>query len=96
MLSIQFVKLHPLKGKRIVGCLIVRYALTPDEIAVYCDQFIKDQGNRIQIAVLGKQMHRFSETIDDNVCNGLNFCPKGWKSLEEIRERDVSDLEMEL
>ena len=76
--------------------LIVRYALTPDEIAVYCDQFIKYQGNRIQIAVLGKQMHRFSETIDDNVCNGLNFCPKGWKSLEEIRERDVSDLEMEL
>ena len=76
--------------------VVCRYALTPEEIRVYCNQFIKDHGHKIQIAVLVKQMRRYPETIDDNVCNSLKVCPKGWISPEDLKEGDVSDLEMEL
>lgn len=86
-----------LRSKGTGGVRVVRrYALTPEEIRVYCSQFIKDHGHKIQIAVLGKQMRRYPETIDDNVCNSLKMCPKGWISPEDLKEGDVSDLVMEL
>ena len=95
MLSVPFATRPRLKGMR-GEWVVCRYALTPEEIRVYCNQFIKDHGHKIQIAVLGKQMRRYPETIDDNVCNSLKVCPKGWISPEDLKEGDVSDLEMEL
>ena len=70
------------------------YELKPDEIRTLCDQFVMDNFNQLQIAILQYRIKRPTTSVDDQYCNTPNICPHGWK--KSSTESEMVDMEDEL
>ena len=71
-----------------------RYELKPDEIRTLCDQFVMDNFNQLQIAILQYRIKRPTTSVDDQYCNTPNICPHGWR--KSSTESEMVDMEDEL
>ena len=88
-------KTSEFEGQRILNTLYpFRYELKPDEIRTLCDQFVMDNFNQLQIAILQYRIKRPTTSVDDQYCNTPNICPHGWR--KSSTESEMVDMEDEL